>query len=118
MIKPSEMPAADTIIDYGELGIGPAMWHWAIEGDDLKRIAREWGFEARFFSMESDLAGEPDSQLMKDYEAGDHTLPARWRPAPVEGWTLAAVHDTEDGPVAWFIRPLAKPSTSIEGEGK
>lgn len=109
MLKPSDMPVADTIIDYGELGIGPAMWHWAIEGDDLERIAREWGFEARFISMESDLADKPDSQLMKDYEAGDHTLGARWRPEPVDGWTLAAVHDTEDGPVAWFIRPISKP---------
>lgn len=115
MLKPNDMPAADTIIDYGELGIGPAMWHWSIEGDDLARIAREWGFDAEYVSMENDLYGDADQQLMKDYEAGDHTLPARWRPKPIAGWTLAAVHDTEDGPVAWFIRPIAK---ALPQEGK
>lgn len=31
-----------------------------------------------------------------------------WQPAPPEGsgWLLACIADTEDGPAAWFVRPI------------
>lgn len=34
---------------------------------------------------------------------------AKWEPEPPsgDGWRLVAVTDSEDGPAAWFVRPLA-----------
>lgn len=46
-------------------------------------------------------------ELQAAYEAGDCDL-SMWQPKPPAGdcWFLASIHDTEDGPVCCWLRPI------------
>lgn len=74
------------------------------DGYDLRMVAVAHGFEAAS-SYFRDINDNED--LSDRYEDGDETVVGDWHPlAPADGYILAAKFDTEDGPVAWFIRPL------------
>lgn len=52
---------------------------------------------------------EGDEPALADaYDEGDEHAMARWEPTPPvgDGWRLAAVYDTENGPIAVFVRRL------------
>lgn len=97
----SEMPAPETLVTYHDGQVGAAMFHYAAEGQDFGDIAREHGFESRLIWLDQE-AGDPE--LVKAYEEGASDICARWHPATPDGWLLAAKHDTDDGPVAVYIR--------------
>ncbi len=102
MIQSAEMPAPETLVAYHDGVVGAAMFHYAAEGSDHAAIAREHSFEHRELWLEHDA--EADEALTKAYEDGASDICARWHPSVPEGWLLGAKHDTEDGPIAVFIR--------------
>lgn len=61
------------------------------------------GFEIDFRPMDHVFTKEELDSGADDYFARLLNLD----PPPPPGWALAAVIDTEDGPQAWFVRPLA-----------
>lgn len=52
---------------------------------------------------------EMDSQELADAYMENPEVCARWEPSRPqgEGWMLACIYDSEDGPVAMYVRPLA-----------
>ncbi|CNK92293.1 Uncharacterised protein [Yersinia pseudotuberculosis] len=46
-------------------------------------------------------------ELQAAYDAGDCNL-SMWQPEPPagDGWFMASIHDTEDGPVCYWLRPI------------
>jgi hypothetical protein len=67
---------------------------------------REHGLEFRVHEFEHDYT----SQEMHDRYYQDGESVPDWQPTPPEGdgWRLAAIYDTEDGPVALFVRDIAE----------
>jgi hypothetical protein len=60
--------------------------------------------------MESDVT---DDQL-EALEAGDGDI-SQWSPTPPEGdgWFIGSIHDTEDGPVCYWLRPIEGEPTAL-----
>lgn len=60
--------------------------------------------------MESDVTEEQLEAL----EAGGGDI-SRWNPTPPEGdgWFIASIHDTEDGPVCYWLRPVEGDPTAL-----
>jgi hypothetical protein len=114
MLKPNELPAPDALIEYPDGAFGPLMFHFALEGHDLMQIAREQGFELRTLSLDHDNREETAplrdrAERLFDDDAHMETLVADWTPPDLgDGWKIAAKWDTEDGPVAIYLRPQAK----------
>lgn len=101
MLRPEELPAPETLIDYGDGGFGAAMFHYsATETDDIIAIAHEHGFDIAFMSLEDDVGAE---SLLERNGEGENVL-AEWNPEVPSGWLLGGKWDTEDGPVAVFLR--------------
>jgi len=75
------------------------------EGDDVRAMFREMGYDAASVSFEFDA---PVDLRDAYYEIGDETAVARWTPTPPggAGWVLVGKCDTEDGPSAIFTRRL------------
>jgi hypothetical protein len=50
---------------------------------------------------------ENAEELQAAYDAGDCDL-SMWQPTPPagEGWFLASIHEAEDGPVCYWLRPI------------
>jgi len=62
------------------------------------------GFVLEFVLIEADAPG-----LLDAYRTGDEYALARWDPRPPkggDGWRLVGLYDTENDPVAVFIRRL------------
>ena len=82
----------------------------AIDDGDVENV-KKWlqshGLLMQMVWMESDAPAMFDS-----YGDGDPCVIASWQPAPPVGddWFLLALHESEDGPVAWFARraPVAQ----------
>lgn len=106
-LKLEDLPPADTIIGYGDSGFGPLFLHWATEDTDVGQAAKEAGFDILLLNMDEDLGS--DHQLCVDhFEYGQDAAVSlrRWQPTEQgDGWLLSGMHDTEDGPVALFLRP-------------
>lgn len=102
-MKSTEMPTPDAVIEYPNGHTGLAMFHYGMPEDtDAGVVARENGFDSKFVTMEDD-----NEELYKQYtdDRADHdALLTAWKPEVPEGWTLAETYDTEDGPVAMFVR--------------
>jgi hypothetical protein len=60
--------------------------------------------------MESDITDEQLEAL----EAGDADI-SEWIPTPPagEGWFIGSIHDTEDGPVCYWLRPVEGEPTAL-----
>lgn len=65
---------------------------------------RDAGFVLEFVPIESAAPG-----LLDAYLTGDEYALARWdpKPPPGDGWRLVGLGDTENDPVAVFVRPLS-----------
>ena len=115
MIKPSDLPAPDTVIDYGNGSFGPVMFHYLHEDVSWVTVAREEGFECRVLTLDEDYAKQPDHPILQAYEEGEDVL-AQWDPSDQgDGWKLVLKADTEDGPLAIFVRPLEEaPATEAQ----
>jgi hypothetical protein len=71
---------------------------------DITPYVKEWGYEARFQSLDMDA---PEA-VIERYANSNEMDCSYWVPvAPAgEGWILGAIYDTWDCPVAMWIRPL------------
>ena len=108
-ISSNDMPAPDQIVAYSDGSFAPAMFHFLHEGIDVRDIARENGFVTSFLSFESVV--DEDDPLARRYEDGDADVVKDWTPPDgTDGWTLSGKYDTEDGPVAIYLKPLAAQS--------
>lgn len=118
MLTPADLPPADAVIDYGEGRIGPVMLHWLVEGQDAEHIAREAGFDCMWLPMDEDLRHD-DPIYVDHFEYGADDTLARWQPTPpaAPGWKLVGKHDTEDGPVALWVRRRVRPVKTIATTG-
>jgi NTP pyrophosphatase (non-canonical NTP hydrolase) len=85
--------------------------HWNHPGVEWEKIDeypvgpffRAWGYELCVVRMRDEH--DEESPLTVAYFEGDSFLP--WVPEPPvgQGWVLVSIHDNEDGPVAWYVRP-------------
>lgn len=104
-MAPDALPPPDTIIDYADGQFGPLMFHYAAEGQRFDDIAREAGFETHFLSMEDDLASDDHPLMVEHFTDGQNTALPKWTPtSPGDDWKLVAKYDTEEGPMACFVR--------------
>ncbi|GJG92883.1 hypothetical protein [Cupriavidus pauculus] len=71
------------------------------EGDDVRGFLLAFGIECEAVRMETDC---DDEALIEAVWEGASCAP--WAPTPPDGdgWMLSDIYDTEDGPVALFIR--------------
>lgn len=78
------------------------------EDADVTPLVRAQGFEIR--NVFGDSVGQEFPEDAAEDPGGDAYWKAmrEWNPAPPDGagWMLVAVIDAEDGPAAWFVRPL------------
>jgi hypothetical protein len=105
MMKPSEMPAPDALIEHENGTIEAAMFHYLGEGMQFAQVANEHGFDCQGLSMETDLDPSDELHVLYFIHGEYDNILARWNPTPPAGWQLAAKMDGEDGPFATFIRP-------------
>ena len=107
MFEPEKLPAPD---EYG------LFFHPDIpgkdEGDDIRALCRDLGFDVGVLSMEYDAPALVDECM----ESEDMAAATRWKPTPPDGdgWMLVAKYDTEDGPYAMFVRPAVEPQPAQE----
>lgn len=104
MIDETQMPAPDTIVNCKVGGPIAAMFYYAAGEQDLSEIASEHGFDTKAVGLDEDDA------LMERWADGDAEVLAAWTPPEIEGWTMAAKLDNEDGPMAIYIRKSAPPA--------
>lgn len=105
VIDEAKMPAPDAIVRCKDGTEIAAMFYYAVEGQRLDHIARDHGFEVQSLAMQDDIdEDDPLHRRLENMEAG---LEMDWHPTAPDGWRLALKNDTEDGPVAIFIRPIA-----------
>ncbi|AXE37156.1 hypothetical protein [Chromobacterium phragmitis] len=74
---------------------------WIRDGFDVRAWLEKYGFEYGYRMMEA----EPDADLLfKTYQETEKLL--HWIPTPPagDGWMPIAIDDTDDGPVAAWIR--------------
>lgn len=109
MLDKLAMPAPDTLVDYGEGSFGPAMFHYATEGCSAKNIAAENGFEITNLMLEDTAEeGSPAALAVENGEPSSVMLPL-WTPPDLgDGWKLSGRFDSDDGPVALYLRPLKR----------
>jgi|GEM_PF-1635404 len=100
LCDPSRLPARDA---DGEIPCHPDVRRWSDgrEGS-LRPLFLAQGFDLQFtFGDFTEEAVEPgDHRCWEEMRA--------WQPTgPGADWRLVWLGDTEDGPAAWFVRPLA-----------
>ncbi len=100
MMKSTEMPAPETLIDYGDGSVAAAMLHYTDEDARGDVIASANGFDSQFLLLEDHL---DVAHLSDRIDQGENVLPD-WNPTPPDGWMLGAKYDSDSGPVAMFIR--------------
>ncbi|MBF0305166.1 MAG: hypothetical protein HQL41_05910 [Alphaproteobacteria bacterium] len=115
MIDQSTLPeSASDLVSYSEGQCGAVMFHWLDEDStiqDTRMIALGNGYSLRVVEFGDDPVVDRDEEddtpeLVRRWLDGEDVC-ALWNPtSPGEGYILASKHDTEDGPVAKFIRPL------------
>ena len=96
-------------LERDENGMG---WHPALpsfdEATDTRKFYEAFGMEICQVSAESELEWEEYERLAGLEPNGEFNF-SEWTPkAPEgEGWKLVSIHDTEDGPYAWWLRDAA-----------
>ena len=108
MFEPERLPPRDA----DGFTAHPDLPEWG-ENEPGSPILAALGFDSRFVLMENDGSDEVNDEY---FERGGSY--AGWTPtSPGDGWVLAGVWDTEDGPQACFVRPndgLSGPSERSE----
>ena len=113
-IKPNEIPAGDTVINFGNGLLWPLMFLWATEESDLELVANKAGFDVEWVAMTDDL--DMNNPLRLDYHAhGANVVLAEWEPTPPSPeWSMVARYDTHNGPEAIFARRRPQVGSRIE----
>lgn len=85
---------------------------------ELCDFAENQNIELEAVSFELDAP----EQLQEKYYGGDDPDISAWNPSPPNdqaGWFIVSLHDTEDGPVCWWARPLSTlPSSVVQSLGE
>lgn len=99
LYDPDRMPKLDG--DYA--AIHPDLPEWPDDREEsIGPLLTAQGFE-----WKADEGDYGDAWESRDFDPAGWL--AKWEPeAPGPEWRIALIHDTEDGPVAVFVRPLAK----------
>ena len=111
MLKPDQLPAPTTLIEYHDGAFGALMFHYATDGENLKALADQQGFELHSLLLDDDDREEVAALRSRfnanfdDQTAHVETLVADWSPPERGGFALVAKWDTEDGPIALYVRP-------------
>lgn len=84
----------------------------ADEDVNYARLMEAFGLELGWVSMDSQ-AGDLYEQMVEDSSPDC----SAWTPTPPsgEGWVLISIHDTEDGPYAWYARPAVRTKPEVDG---
>lgn len=101
---PTRMPAAS---EYGDL-THPDIPRWPDDREDaLDKLVHAQGFDFHI------VVGDFTEAALEDGDELYWQEMRAWNPEAPEGeWRLAWKGDTEDGPYAWFVRPMAlRPET-------
>jgi hypothetical protein len=79
-------------------------WNDIPDETDFRPFIKRWGYECAFVCLESDA---PD-EIVERYANSNDPDCGYWNPTKPKGddWILGAIYDTEDGPVACWLRPL------------
>ena len=99
-------PEADAIVCYHDHTFLPLMFHFAGECCNFRQIAEQNGFMLKVVAMADALDAE-NPLVIEYYESGSVEVVGKWQPSKLTGWDLVGKDNTEDGPVAYYIRPLA-----------
>lgn len=72
---------------------------------DYRPIFEGMNLDFKGHAMEDELPMEHPAYVAY-FDNGEGTC-ALWEPRPPEGdgWFLYSIHDSEDGPIAWWLRP-------------
>ena len=112
-IKNDDMPKPDTRVRYADNMFGPAMFHYLPEYADPTETAKEHGFDILFVRM-ADQLDENHPLFRLYFDQGQcASVFAAWRPIAPDGWKISGCYDTEDGPTAIFLRPVATAAPSL-----
>lgn len=83
------------------------------EATDMRPLLLAQGFESCVVWGDSDEAAFPEEAMEHGGDAYFKAL-GDWQPkGEGNGWLIAAVMDTEDGPCAWLVRPLENNAPSV-----
>lgn len=104
----AKLPARN---EMGEVMCHPDVPAWADGREDsLLPLFNAQGFELQVVLGEFSDEGSADGEASYWQEMRD------WTPIPIgTGWRLAWLGETEDGPAAWFVRPLAIGAMEAQG---
>ncbi len=79
---------------------------WGNIPDETKfdPYVKEWGYIVKYVSLDSDA---PESVANRYYDSNDPDC-SYWEPSKPKGedWFLGAIYDTEDGPVALWMKSM------------
>ncbi|MGD9766811.1 MAG: hypothetical protein AB7U62_04135 [Pseudolabrys sp.] len=102
VITHAEMPTPDMLVTDRNGQLCAAMFYYAAADQRLDQIAAEQGYDLCSVSMLYAL--DDDHPLSVRCLEGDGSVVDDWQPETPPGWSFALKHDTEEGPVALFIR--------------
>ena len=79
-------------------------WDDVPEDESVFPFLEKWGFKGCFATLEDDA---PQEMADRYFDSGDADC-SYWNPTPPEdeGWFLAGIYDTEDGPCAMFLKAV------------
>lgn len=89
-------------------------WNEIEDDADCTPWIEKWGFDWKLVGLEGDA---PPEMVERYFESNESDC-SYWTPTPPEGdgWFLAAIYDTEDGPYAMFLRPKQASAPQAQGE--
>lgn len=75
--------------------------------NELKSRLASKNLECTFIELECDYSTESEDAVYRYFERGDRDV-SDWNPAPPEGdgWFIVSIHETDDGPVCYWVRPI------------
>jgi hypothetical protein len=101
VLTPDQLPPPDTLYQYPDGSVVALMFHFMTEATDFALVAQAQGFDIATMRLDDDGAA---AGLATEYEAGSADVIGKWQPRR-DGYSLAAKFDTDDGPMAVFIKP-------------
>lgn len=102
MLTIDQLPEPHTLIATADGGCTCLMFYFLPENASFEEVCNEHGYDYRYLHLNND--SDAPEELSERYEDGDSDVVRDWIPAIPEGWMLAGKGDSEDGPVAVFVR--------------
>jgi hypothetical protein len=90
--------------DKSGMWLHPAFpWNIVKEDTDIRPDLKKWGYKGCFRTLDNDA---PD-EIVERYAKSNDPDCSYWTPTKPDGdgWILGAIYDTEDSPVALWLKP-------------